>query len=357
MTSPTPRAHLRALPPYVAGKPPVSRPGITPYKLSSNENPLPPLPGVLDAAVGALERLNRYPDMLNTALYEALAQSLGVRADMITAGTGSTALLYGTVQAFCDPGDEVVYAWRSFEAYPIAVGVGAAKQVQVPLTARGEHDLDAMAAAVTDRTKVVLVCTPNNPTGPAITRTALVGFLDRIPPRVLVLVDEAYGEFTRIADPVDGVDLVRKYPNVVAMRTFAKAHGLAGLRIGYLVASPEITAAMRAVALPFGVNAVASAAALASLARLPEVLERVQQIVDERERVVAELRGQGWTLPDAQGNFFWLAVGDRTEEFVKAAGDVGLTVRPFAGEGIRVTIGEPEANGRFLQLAKGMVHS
>jgi histidinol-phosphate aminotransferase len=201
------------------------------------------------------------------------------------------------------------------------------------------------------------VCTPNNPTGPAITRTALVGFLDRIPPRVLVLVDEAYGEFTRIADPVDGVDLVRKYPNVVAMRTFAKAHGLAGLRIGYLVASPEITAAMRAVALPFGVNAVASAAALASLARLPEVLERVQQIVDERERVVAELRGQGWTLPDAQGNFFWLAVGDRTEEFVKAAGDVGLTVRPFAGEGIRVTIGEPEANGRFLQLAKGMVHS
>jgi histidinol-phosphate aminotransferase len=328
---------------------------VTPYKLSSNENPLPPLPGVLEAAQAVLERLNRYPDMGNTALYDALAATFDVCPDMVTAGTGSTALLYGAVQAFCEPGDEVVYPWRSFEAYPIAVGVGAATAVPVPLTPTGEHDLAAMAAAVTDRTRIVTVCTPNNPTGPALTRTALEEFVGQIPPNVLILIDEAYWEFTRIADPVDGVDFVRRHPNVVAMRSFAKAHGLAGLRVGYLVASSEITAAMRAVALPFGVNAIAQAAAVASLERLDEVLARVDQIVGERERVLAALRDQGWTVPDAQGNFVWLGVGDRAMAMAQAADAVGLTLRPFAGDGVRITIGEVEGNDRFLELAAGFV--
>lgn len=328
---------------------------MTPYKLSSNENPLPPLPGVLEAAQAVLERLNRYPDMGNTALYDALAATFDVCPDMVTAGTGSTALLYGAVQAFCEPGDEVVYPWRSFEAYPIAVGVGAATAVPVPLTPTGEHDLAAMAAAVTDRTRIVTVCTPNNPTGPALTRTTLEEFVGQIPPNVLILIDEAYWEFTRIADPVDGVDFVRRHPNVVAMRSFAKAHGLAGLRVGYLVASAEITAAMRAVALPFGVNAIAQAAAVASLERLDEVLARVDRIVGERERVLAALREQGWTLPDAQGNFVWLGVGDRATAMAQAADAVGLTLRPFAGDGVRITIGEVAANDRFLELAAGFV--
>lgn len=355
MTSPKPRANIASLPPYVAGKPPVARPGLTPYKLSSNENPLEPIPGVLEEAVAALSRMNRYPDMANVALYDALATSLGISADMITAGTGSTALLYGVVQAFCDPGDEVVYSWRSFEAYPIAVGVGAATAVSVPNTPAGEHDLDAMAAAITGRTKVVLLCTPNNPTGPAITKAAMTAFLERVPPRVLVLIDEAYWEFTRIDDPVDGVELVKQHANVVAMRTFAKAHGLAGLRIGYLISSPEITSAMRAVMLPFGINLIAQTAAVASLARLDEVLARVEQIVAERARVVGALRGQGWQLPDAQGNFVWLGVGDRALELAAAADEIGLTLRPFAGDGVRVTIGEPEANDRFLELAAKFV--
>src|SRR5690606_33883530 len=161
------------IPAYVAGKPPTPRPGLTPYKLSSNENPYRPLPGVLEAATDAAAVMNRYPDMGSTALYAALAERLGVPVDDLAAATGSVALIYQLVTAFCDPGDDVVYAWRSFEAYPIAVTAGGARSVQVPVTPDGRHDLDAMAAAVTDRTKVVLVCTPNNPTGPAVTQTEL----------------------------------------------------------------------------------------------------------------------------------------------------------------------------------------
>ena len=169
MTSrPAPPARPSAIPAYVAGKPPAPRPGPQVYKLSSNENPYPPLPGVIEAAEAAAARMNRYPDMGCTALYAALAERLDVPPERLAAGTGSVAVLYHLLQAFCEPGDEVVYAWRSFEAYPIAVSVTGATSVQVPLTADGRHDLDAMAAAVTDRTKVVLVCTPNNPTGPAV---------------------------------------------------------------------------------------------------------------------------------------------------------------------------------------------
>ena len=171
MTSPQPRDCVSRIPAYVAGKPSAPRPGLTTYKLSSNENPYPPLPGVVEAAGAAAEQMNRYPDMGNTALYEALSDKLGVPTDHLTLATGSVALIYQLVQAFCDPGDEVVYAWRSFEAYPIAVTAAGARGVPVPVTGDGRHDLDAMAAAITDRTKIVLVCTPNNPTGPAVSQS------------------------------------------------------------------------------------------------------------------------------------------------------------------------------------------
>src|SRR4249919_1789956 len=159
MPGPQPRACVSQIPAYVAGKPPVPRPGLTTYKLSSNENPYPPLPGVLEAVAATADVMNRYPDMGCTALYAALSDRLGVPTESLAAGTGSVAVLYHLLQAFCDPGDEVVYAWRSFEAYPIAVSATGATSVQVPVDADGRHDLDAMAAAVTDRTKVVVVCT------------------------------------------------------------------------------------------------------------------------------------------------------------------------------------------------------
>src|SRR3954470_6102827 len=353
MSSPQPRECVSRIPAYVAGKPPQPRQGLTTYKLSSNENPYPPLPGVLEAAAQAAGQMNRYPDMGNTALYEALADKLAVPTEHLALATGSVALIYQLVQGFCEPGDEVVYAWRSFEAYPIAVTAAGATGVQVPVTVDGRHDLDAMAAAITDRTRLVLVCTPNNPTGPAVTQTELDAFLAKVPSHVLVVVDEAYVEFVRMADPVDGLATDRRHENVVLTRTFPKASGLAGFRVGYAVGPPAIAGALRAVSLPFGVSTVAQLAAVESLSREEELLERVEALVAERARVVAGLSEVGWDVPDAQGNFVWFELGDRTTEFAAAADEAGIVVRPFAGEGCRVSIGETEANDRLVRVAAG----
>jgi len=352
MTSPQPRPNVADIPTYVAGKPPAPRDGITLYKLSSNENPYPPLPGVLEAATAAAARMNRYPDMGSSELYGALSTRLDVPAEQLTVATGSVALIYQLVQAFCDPGDEVVYAWRSFEAYPIAVTAAGARSVRVPVMADGRHDLDAMAAAVTERTKVVLVCTPNNPTGPAVTQAELDAFLAKVPSHVLVVVDEAYVEFVRMADPVDGIATYRTHDNVLLTRTFSKAYGLAGLRVGYAVGPEPIAAALRAVSLPFGISSVAQAAAVASLDAEDALFERVASLVDERARLVQGLQGVGWDVPEPQGNFVWFGLGERTAAFAAAADDLGIVVRPFAGEGARVSIGEIEANDRVVELAR-----
>ena len=352
MTAPQPRPNVAAIPAYVAGKPPTVRPGMTSYKLSSNENPYPPLPGVVEAAHRAVDVMNRYPDMGNTALYDALAQRLEVPVGDLAAATGSVALIYQLLNAFCEPGDEVVHAWRSFEAYPIAIAAAAATSVPVPVTADGRHDLEAMIAAIGPRTRCVMVCTPNNPTGPAVTRSELDAFLAAVPEDVLVVVDEAYVEFVRMADPVDGLATYRAHPNVVLFRTFSKAYGLAGFRVGYAVAQEPVAAALRAVSLPFGVSGVAQAAAIASLEAQEALFERVDALVAERSRVSDGLRAAGWAVPDAQGNFVWFELGERTADFAAAADALGIVVRPFAGEGARVTIGEDEANDRLLELSR-----
>jgi histidinol-phosphate aminotransferase len=349
--TPKPRPAIAELPAYVPGRPPTPRPGRTTYKLSSNENPASPDPAVLAAVAEAAQTLNRYPDMGCTALYAALAEDLGVEPGWLAAGTGSVAVLYHLLQAFCESGDEVVHAWRSFEAYPIAVSVTGATGVQVPVTVDGRHDLDAMVAAVGERTKVVVLCTPNNPTGPALTQTEVRDFVGRVPGDVVVVVDEAYREFVRSDDPVDGVALVRDHANVVAMRTFAKAYGLAGLRVGYTVGSSEITAAVRACALPFGVSSIAQAAAIAALSEGDEMRRRVDAIVAERDRVTTALASQGWNLPEAQGNFVWFGLGADTAAFAAAADEAGIMVRPFADEGVRVSIGEPAGNDVLLEVA------
>ena len=352
MRTPQPRAHIRDIPAYVPGKPPTPRPDLVTYKLSSNENPYPPLPGVIEAAHAAVDLMNRYPDMGNATLYAGLAARLDVPVEDLAAGTGSVALIYQLLAAFCDPGDEVVYAWRSFEAYPIAVTAGGATSVQVPVLPDGRHDLDAMAAAVTDRTKVVIVCTPNNPTGPAVTQSELDAFIAKVPSHVVVVVDEAYLEFVRMDDAVDGLATYRAHPNVVLFRTFSKAYGLAGLRVGYAVAAAPIAGALRAVSLPFGVSHVAQAAAIASLAAEDALLERVEALTAERARVVAGLADAGWDVPEPQGNFVWFGLGERTADFAAACDAAGIVVRPFAGDGARVSIGEPEANDRLLEVAR-----
>jgi histidinol-phosphate aminotransferase len=345
-----PLPHVRDIPQYVPGKPPVARPRLTTYKLSSNDNPYPPLPGVLATAQQAAEAMNRYPDMGCAALYDALAAKHGVHAEQLAAGTGSVALIYHLLSAYCGIGDEVVHAWRSFEAYPIAITAAGATGVKVPVTADGRHDLTAMAAAITERTRVVLLCTPNNPTGPALSHSEVAAFVASAPSDVLVVVDEAYIEFVRMEDQLDGLALLRDHPNVVVLRTFSKAYGLAGLRVGYAAAAPEVAAALRAVSLPFGVSGIAQAAAVASLAHEVELLARVDALVGERDRLVAGIAAAGWTVPEPQGNFVWFDLGERTIELATTFGEAGLAVRPFAGEGIRISVGEPEATDRLVEM-------
>ncbi|MEO3751775.1 histidinol-phosphate transaminase [Streptomyces sp. B6B3] len=347
------RGALDDIPGYVPGRPagaggPGGRPA---FKLSSNENPHPPLPGVLEQAVAAAGSLNRYPDMTCAGLLAELSARFEVPVEHLATGTGSVGIAQQLLQATAGPGDEVIYAWRSFEAYPIITQISGATSVRVPLTPDEEHDLPAMAAAITERTRLIFVCSPNNPTGVATPRAELERFLDRVPDDVLVVVDEAYREFVRDDRVPDGLELYRERPNVCVLRTFSKAYGLAGLRVGYAVAHEPVAAALRKTAVPFGVSQIAQDAAVASLRSEAELMRRVAAVVAERTRVSEGLAAQGWTVPDSQANFVWLRLGEATTDFAAACEQAGVMVRPFAGEGARVSIGEPEANDILLRTA------
>jgi histidinol-phosphate aminotransferase len=346
------REALAAVPAYKPGKPAAAREGTSAYKVSSNENPYPPLPSVLKVVQDAALQMNRYPDMAVTELTLALAQRLGVPPEHIATGTGSVGVLGQVIAATCDPGDEVIYAWRSFEAYPIIVALSGATSVQVPLDADARHDFAAMTAAITPRTRLILICTPNNPTGPVVHQDELDGFLDKVPGEVLVVIDEAYVEFVTDEQAPDSLATYAARPNVAVLRTFSKAYGLAGLRVGYAVAHEPVAQALRKTAVPFGVSTIAQAAAIASLDAFDELKERVDALVVERQRVVDGLRHQGWHVPETQANFVWLPLGADTEAFAAAAGKAGLVVRAFAREGVRCTIAETEANDRLLRVAR-----
>ncbi|MDN3297761.1 histidinol-phosphate transaminase [Streptomyces ficellus] len=350
-TSPKLRAVLDGIPTYKPGKPAAAE-GPVAYKLSSNENPYPPLPGVMESALAAAAGFNRYPDMACTRLMNELAERFGVPVSHLATGTGSVGVAQQLIQATAGPGDEVIYAWRSFEAYPIITQISGAASVQVPLTSGDVHDLEAMAGAITDRTRLIFVCNPNNPTGTVVRRAELERFLDRVPSDVLVVLDEAYREFIRDPEVPDGIEIYRERPNVAVLRTFSKAYGLAGLRVGFAIAHEPVAAALRKTAVPFGVSQLAQDAAVASLYAEDELLGRVGSLVCERKRVYEGLVGQGWTVPESQANFVWLRLGERTVDFAAACEQAGVVVRPFAGEGVRVTIGESEANDIFLRAAE-----
>ncbi|WP_399088317.1 histidinol-phosphate transaminase [Streptomyces sp. BBFR2] len=345
------RPALDGIPTYKPGRPAASD-GPVAYKLSSNENPYPPLPGVLERAVEAAGAFNRYPDLACAGLMAELADRFSVPVEHLATGTGSVGVAQQLVQATAGPGDEVIYAWRSFEAYPIVTQVSGATPVQVPLTSGEVHDLDAMLAAITDRTRLIFVCNPNNPTGTVVRRAELEAFLDRVPDGILVVLDEAYIEFVRDPEVPDGIDLYRDRPNVCVLRTFSKAYGLAGLRIGFAVAHEPVAAALRKTAVPFGVSQLAQEAAVASLRSEAALLERVEALVVERTRVVEALAAQGWELAPTEANFVWLRLGERTAEFAAACERAGVVVRPFPGEGVRVTIGESAAMDLFLGVTE-----
>jgi histidinol-phosphate aminotransferase len=350
------RPDLDALPTYVPGRnvADLARElGLSEaIKLASNEVPYGPLPGVVEAVAEAMIASHRYPDMGVVALRDKLAERFGVSADRLVTGCGSVALAEHLVKATCLPGDEIVYAWRSFEAYPIVAAGAAATSVQVPNNAGHGHDLRAMAAAISDRTRVVLVCNPNNPTGTAVRRDELDRFVSAVPSDVLVVLDEAYREFVTDDQVPDALETYADRPNVVVLRTMSKAWGLAGLRIGFLVAQPEVAAAIRKVLTPFSTSLVAQAAALAALDAEDEVRRRSALVVAERDRLTEALRKLSVDVPDSQANFVWMPLGDASAGFAAACESRGVIVRAFPGSGVRVTVGTPEENDAFLAAAE-----
>ena len=337
---------MAALPAYVPGR---KVPGA--IVLASNESPYGLLPSVGALLAEQTAGVSRYPDMTATVLVEAIAAHHGVAPERIAVGAGSVEVCGQLASATVETGDEVVFGWRAFEAYPIITAVAGGTAVKVPLV-NHVHDVDAMAAAVSDRTRLVFLCNPNNPTGTAIGRAELLRLADALPDEVLLVVDEAYREYVDPDQVPDAFALLGDRPNVVVTRTFSKAFALAGLRVGYCVAQPEIAAAVRKCQVPFSVSGLAQAAAIAALGEGEEVARRAKLTVAERERVRNALLEGGYDVPPSQANFVWLPLGERSAEFATFCLDGRVVVRPFAGEGVRVTVGTDTENDAFLALAR-----
>ncbi|AMM19281.1 aminotransferase [Frondihabitans sp. PAMC 28766] len=346
------RPEIAALPPYRQGR----QADPSAFKLSSNENPFDPLPAVLDVLRDSLQ-VNRYPDAAAVELRRVLAERFGVTADEVHVGAGSVAILSQLFLAAAKPGDEVVYSWRSFEAYPGLVTVTGADSIQVPNRPDGGHDLDAMAASITERTRIVVVCSPNNPTGEIVTTHEFETFMAKVPETVLVLLDEAYVEFVTDPDAVNGESLLERHPNLVVLRTFSKAYGLAGLRVGYAIGPAYVLDAARSTAIPLSVTGIGQQAAIASLEHEDELLERVGRITRLRDRVWQALADQGWQLPRSQANFIWLPTGDQTAHAAEVFEKAGIIVRAFAPEGLRISIGETASVDKLLGAAQEVVRT
>ncbi|MBN7769336.1 histidinol-phosphate transaminase [Marinobacter daepoensis] len=348
---------VQALSPYQPGKPidELARElGLNPseiIKLASNENPLGPSEKAMTAARKALDEMCLYPDGNGFELKQALSHRFGVEMDQITLGNGSNDVLEVIARCFADADSDVVFSQYAFAVYPIVAQAIGARGISVPARDWG-HDLDAMADAVTDRTKLVFVANPNNPTGTVHTRQALEGFLDRIPERVLVVLDEAYCEYLVGDEYPDGIQLLDRYPNLIVCRTFSKAWGLAALRVGYTVSSPAIADILNRVRQPFNVDTVALCAATAVLSD-EAYLQKSREVNEAGLRQLADgFDRMGLPYIPSVGNFIAVEVGESAMGVYQALLAHGVIVRPVAGYGmprhLRVSVGLPHENERFL---------
>ncbi|WP_125610373.1 aminotransferase class I/II-fold pyridoxal phosphate-dependent enzyme [Specibacter cremeus] len=339
---PEPRKVIAALPQYssAAGTSRVT------WRASSNESVLPPSPRVVEAIARAGATAHLYPSLLGDALVADIAERLQVTARQVVVGGGSLALLQQTLSTYTGHGTEVIFGWRSYEAYPILVGVAGSDAVPVPLGADGTHDLAAMLAAVTPSTKAIILCNPNNPTGTEVGREQVELFLQRVPPTVLVLLDEAYQEFATTS--LDGVGLLDAYPNLAVFRTFSKAYGLAGLRAGYMVTSEEIADFVRVASPPFGLSTVAEAAAQEAGADADYSARVLRLVAEGRDRLRAGLAERGFPTPVSGGNFVWIPLPHGARELEVGCIARGVSVRAFDGEGVRATVGERAAEDAVL---------
>ena len=316
-------------------------------KLASNELPYGPLASVAGAISAGIEQVHLYADHGAVELRSALAERLGVEITQVTVGAGSAGILQQLCLSYVDRGEEVAMCWPSFEAYPLFAMLVEAEQIRVPLREES-FDLPALAEAITPSTKLAFVTNPNNPTGTVVGTDEIATFLDAVPETCLVVLDEAYHEFVDDPRVTDSLALLDRHSNLVITRTFSKAHGLAGLRVGYAIGHPDVIGMIDRSLVPFAVNELAQRAALASLAADDEMDERVASVVAERTRVRDALREAGWTTPDPQGNFVWLPLREDTTEVATALERQGVVARAFADVGLRVTISNRAGNDRFL---------
>jgi histidinol-phosphate aminotransferase len=323
--------------------------------LASNESPYPPIPEVVEAIQRALTGLNRYPDPSNAGLRRALSDRFGVPGNRIAIGNGSCDILLAAGEAMLEPGAEIVFAWPSFNVYQHLANASGARAIRVDLDATHTHDLAAMRAEITAATRMVIVCNPNNPTSTALPLAAIAEFVASVPRHVAVILDEAYVEFNLLDDPDASVELLDRHPNLVLLRTFSKAYGLCGIRVGYaLCGSEDFRNAVDAVRQPFFCNAAAQAAAIEALRHQDEVARRAEVNLAERRTLAEGLRALGIEPADSQANFLWFDLPEEADEKTVIAGlaDRQILVRagtPLGRAGaLRVTVGFPEENRRFL---------
>lgn len=326
-------------------------------KLASNENPEGPLPSVLEAVRRAALELNRYPDAACYELTRALAADLDVAPASLLFGNGSNEIIDMFIRALVSPGETVVFAHPSFIVYPLTCGVHFECGRAVPLDAADRHDLPAMAAAVDDTTKLVILCNPNNPTGTYNTAADFTALLDAVPEHVIVLVDEAYYEYVTAADYPQTIPLLAAHPNLVINRTFSKIHSLAGLRVGYAVGHPDLIAEMHKTREPFNVNALAQAAALAVLGEKEATRSRAEHNRAWREDLADDLQALGLDITPSQTNFILVRCPGDAKQLTKDLLSRGVIVRPMSafglGDGaVRISVGLPEENARCIEALK-----
>jgi histidinol-phosphate aminotransferase len=310
---------------------------VDPLALSLNESPFPPLPAVRSALIHCIDAANRYPEFLPEQLRRLVADRVGVGEEQVVLGTGASGVAMQILHAVTQPGERIVMSQPTFDGYPIFARMARLTPVTAPLNKYGHHDLAAMTDAASDASVVVL-CRPHNPTGTLESISAVEWFLSQIPSDTVVLLDEAYIEFVASRYRIDGPDLVRRFPNVVVLRTFSKAYGLAGLRIGYGFAAPELASRLWTMQLPFGMSSVSAAAVAASYDAEAQLVHRVRRIAAERNHLRLRLMAMGIYSTDSHANFVYLPAGRRPWPEVFAKG--GVHVRHYPDGGARITVGD-----------------
>ncbi|WP_405159974.1 aminotransferase class I/II-fold pyridoxal phosphate-dependent enzyme [Nocardia sp. NBC_01499] len=315
------------------------------FDLTLSENPFPPLPSVLRAVNSVLAQANRYPEFLPRRLPKLIAHHLGLHSDQVVVGSGATGVAMQIIQSLMRPGAGMVYATPTFDGYPIMAEMAGVEVVPVPLDSAGNQDLWAMTRAIDKRTGLVVVCRPHNPTGTVVSASELKAFLGAVPARVPVILDEAYVEFLGAAEYIDPLALLSKHPNLLVLRTFSKAYGLAGLRIGYAFGRPEMMARVRRLQLPFGVSSAAVAAVSASYAAEPELAMRTMRITAARESLRNALRRCGIAVPLSHANFLYLP-GPGVATALRRA---GIAAKAYPDGSARISVGDPEADHAVLQ--------